>query len=80
MKTNDLKKGNRVQLRNGWFATMEDNKRGNTRMATVEGFYTEMGSVYAHDIGWAVLPTGELIEIEHTPAQLKLRMAVSRAF
>ena len=50
LKTNDLKKGTRVLLANGWYATLADNAKGNTRMATVEGFVTETGSVYAHDI------------------------------
>ena len=27
MKTNDLKKGDRIRLNNGWYATIEDNKR-----------------------------------------------------
>lgn len=47
---NELKKGDRVRLNNGWFATIEDNKKGSIRMATVEGLYTEMGSIYAADI------------------------------
>jgi hypothetical protein len=62
-ETNKLKKGTRVVLRNGWEAVLEDNKRGAIRMATVEGFYTEMGSIYAHDIAgykegefWVKLP------------------------
>ncbi len=62
-ETNKLKKGTRVILRNGWEAVLEDNKRGSIRMATVEGFYTEMGSIYAHDIAgykegefWVKLP------------------------
>jgi hypothetical protein len=62
-QTNALKKGTRVVLRNGWQAVLEDNKRGAIRMATVEGFYTEMGSIYAHDIAgykdgdfWIQLP------------------------
>ena len=50
MKTNDLKKGDIVRLRSGWFAKITDNMRGNTRMAEVYGRYTETGSVYAHDI------------------------------
>lgn len=50
MNTNDLKKGDRVQLRNGWIAVIYDNKKGNTRMAEVYGMYTEIGSVYSHDI------------------------------
>lgn len=50
MKTNDIKKGMRFRLRNGWFATMAYNRKGNIRLATVEGDFTETGSVYAHDI------------------------------
>lgn len=50
MTTNELKKGCRIRLENGWEATIEDNKKGNIRMATVEGFVTEMGSIYSHDI------------------------------
>lgn len=78
MITNDIKKGMRVQLANGWFGTMMDNMRGNTRMVEVEGDYTEMGSVYSHDIrlvqvdkvndNWAI--------VQHTPAQLKLKEIV----
>ena len=77
MKTNDLKKGDRVQLRNGWYATIEDNLKGNTRMATVEGIYTEMGSVYSHDIDW-YLPGFQRpnIPLEYTPHQLKLKEQV----
>jgi hypothetical protein len=72
MKTNTLKRGDRVRLRNGWEADIADNKRGNIRMATVYGFVTEMGSVYAHDI--VAAKVGETWEmIEHTPAQIKLR-------
>lgn len=89
MKTNDLKKGDRVQLRNGWFATIADNAKGNTRIATVEGFETETGSVYSHDIVKVIhlrvtsdprplVPVNTLIE--HTPAQLKLKATVEGMF
>ena len=72
MKTNDIKKGMRFLLRNGWEADMADNMKGNTRLATVYGFETEMGSVYSHDITF--VKVGEAWEaIEHTPAQIKLR-------
>ena len=77
MKTNDLKKGTRVQLRNGWFATLVDNAKGNTRCAEVEGYVTEIGSVYSHDI--VKYFNGEFLEwdiVEHTPAQLKLWKSV----
>ena len=50
MKTNELKKGGKVRLRNGWDAEILDNKKGNIRLAKVFGHYTEIGSIYAHDI------------------------------
>ena len=74
LRTNDLKKGVRVQLRNGWYATIADNARGNTRMATVEGYETETGSVYAHDIVRAKLGAF-WVELEHTEAQKACRKA-----
>lgn len=76
MKTNDLKKGARVMLGNGWEADIADNAKGNTRMATVYGFCTEMGSVYSHDIV-AVQVDGDWVMVEHTPAQIRLRKNVS---
>ena len=50
MKTNDIKKGMVVKLRNGWYGIMADNMKGTTRMVDVDGLYREIGSVYAHDI------------------------------
>jgi hypothetical protein len=73
MKTNDLKKGDRVHLNNGWYATIEDNKKGNIRTATVEGYYTEKGSIYAYDILTFITPEGKRVNIEHTPAQRKVQ-------
>jgi hypothetical protein len=75
IKTNDIKKGTRFLLRNGWFATMADNMKGDTRIATVEGYETETGSVYAHDIKSALI-NGEWVQVEHTPKQLNLREKV----
>lgn len=77
MKTNEIKKGTRIRLRNGWNATMFDNMRGNTRMAEVEGFVTEIGSVYSHDIMAVLNPDGSETPVEHTSAQIKLRTQVS---
>lgn len=78
IKTNDLKKGDRVQLRNGWYATIFDNMRGNRRMAQVEGFVTEIGSVYSHDILLKVDKNNNIVsKIEHTPAQLKLKLLLA---
>ena len=70
----------RVQLRNGWYATIADNAKGNTRMATVEGVHTETGSVYSHDIVRAQIlkpdykpgDVTEWVGIEYTPAQMQL--------
>ena len=78
-KTNDLKKGVRVQLANGWFGTVADNLKGNRRDVTVEGFFTETGSVYSHDIVLALID-GAWIAVEHTPAQVKMRRAVENMF
>ena len=75
MKTNEIKKGTRIMLRNGWEADMADNMKGNARMAKVYGFETEIGSVYAHDIA-SVLINGQWQSVEHTPAQAKLRQLV----
>lgn len=80
MLTNTLRKGDRVQLRNGWFGTIADNARGNIRMATVEGIYTETGSVYSHDIIRAQPKGGAWEDVQHTPAQLKLRETVEGVF
>lgn len=77
--TNDLKKGTEVRLSNGWYATLMDNKKGNIRLAKVEGLYTEIGSVYAHDI-YSALVNGQWVVVEHTPAQKKLQRAVDELF
>jgi len=83
MLSNDLKKGDRVVLHNGWRATIEDNKKGNIRMATVHGYETEMGSIYIWDIRGrlpATIQPGHFVElepIELTKAQLKAKTAVN---
>jgi hypothetical protein len=76
MKTNDIKKGARIMLRCGWEADMADNMKGNTRMANVHGYVTEIGSVYSHDI-IKVKVNGAWHTVEHTDAQLKLRNKVT---
>lgn len=75
VKTNDIKKGMRVKLSNGWYATIQDNAKGNARLATVEGFVTETGSVYAHDI-MEVNMADSWVTISHTPQQEKMRQTV----
>jgi hypothetical protein len=72
MKTNEIKKGMRILLTNGWEGTMKDNGRGVTRIAEIEGFYTETGSVYSFDIASAQ-PNNDGIwhKIEYTEKELK---------
>ena len=72
IKTNEIRKGARIKLRNGWEADMADNAKGTIRTAKVYGHVTEIGSVYAHDI--MSVKVGDTWQpIEHTPAQVKLR-------
>lgn len=78
MKTNDIKKGMRVQLRNGWFGTMMDNRKGNTRMVEVEGIFTETGSVYSHDIVSVQVEGYGWKSVEHTKAQNELRQRITQ--
>lgn len=75
LKTNDLKKGARVRLSCGWYATLADNTRGDVRSATVEGHVTETGGIYAHDIVEAEV-AGYWIPVKHTPSQEKMRERV----
>lgn len=79
VKSNDLKKGTRIQLKNGWYGTIFDNARGNIRMAEIEGNYTEIGSIYVTDIDTALVGA-EWFEIEYTPAQLKLKQQMNAVF
>lgn len=79
MLANDLKKGMRIRLRNGWWATIEDNMRGLTRLATVEGYATEMGSIYVHEIAIVEPPGGGVEYVEFTPAQAKKVAAIKAA-
>ena len=79
VKSNDIKKGARIQLKNGWYGTIADNARGNTRMAEIEGYYTEIGSIYATDIAKAMV-NGVWVSIEYTPAQIKLEKQMSAIF
>lgn len=84
MTTNDLKKGTEVLLSSGMRARLEDNKKGNIRMATVYGaevgLFTEMGSVYSHDIVRYKDEQGNWQGIEHTDKQRKLRREVNALF
>ena len=67
--TNEIKKGEMVMLANGWEARIEDNRKGNVRMATVYGIYTEMGSVYSSDIRQVKNTSGEWESVSITSKQ-----------
>jgi hypothetical protein len=82
--TKDLKKGMRVMLSRSasmgelprWQGTVMDNCSKATRcFLNVEGWATEMGDVYSHDVE-AVLIDGKWEQIEHTPKQLELKEKV----
>ena len=68
----DVRKGARVQLQNGWFATVLDNKvNSQVRMCEVEGLCTEMGSVYSADIARVMKEDGSFYPVELTASQIK---------
>lgn len=70
MKTNDLKSGTPVVLKNGFHAVIRDNRRGNTRTAEVYGNVRETGSIYASDIQFALVE-GKWVRVQHTAQQNK---------
>lgn len=73
MKTNELKKGTKVRMRNGYEGFLMDNRKGNLRCVNMTKCpYPEIGDQYAHNIV-AALVNGEWVTIEHTPEQLKLK-------
>jgi hypothetical protein len=70
MLANDLRKGMVVFMRDGTRATIADNAKGNIRMAKVEGFVTEIGSVYVKDMAYV-----ELLGGATEPVVLSLKQA-----
>lgn len=81
MQTNSIKKGTRIKLHNGWFGVMFDNKKGNIRMAEVDGFHKEIGSIYAWDISHAYdQDSDQWVEIELTDKQKQDQSKIGRIF
>ena len=80
MLTKELVKGQRVRLRNGWEAELTRKPGATTAEAKVFGHYTEIGSVYCHDIMYARDGEGFDRPVEHTPAQVRCRQANEFAF
>lgn len=64
----DLVKGLRVRLANGWEATLLDSCRtAKTRLCEVYGIVTESGSVYAKDITQVQI-AGEWLKVRYLPS------------
>ena len=83
MKTNDIKKGMEIktdQLGVLISGTMEDNKKGNTRLINTKGsevgMFDEMGSVYAWNIKY-VKVNDTWKEVELTEKQMTDQKRVS---
>jgi hypothetical protein len=74
MLTKDLKKGTRVLLRNGWEAKTLGTAKTAAVLCEVYGYYTEMGSVYGHDIMRYQDENGNWQDITgYTPCQIKCK-------
>lgn len=75
MLQNDMKKGQTGTLKDGIRFRIEDNKKGNIRLATVYGadvgLFTEMGSIYTSEIAWVDMPDGTRQRLEQSTRQAK---------
>jgi hypothetical protein len=79
IRTDQLKKGARVRMRNGWEAIVVKECDGNTLIAKVFGAFTETGSVYAHNIV-ATMVDGKWIDVEMTEEQARFYREVKPFF
>lgn len=70
IRTDQLKKGSRLRLRNGWEAIVVKECDGNTLIAKVFGDFTETGSIYAHNIV-ATEVDGKWVGVEMTEEQAR---------
>ncbi len=79
IRTDEIKKGMRVRMRNGWEAVIVKEGKGNTLTAKVFGDFTETGNIYAHDIVAAEV-NGKWIEVGMSEEQSRLHKEVSAFF
>lgn len=79
IRTDQLKKGARVRMRNGWEAIVVKGCEGNALIAKVFGDFTETGSVYAHDIVAAEVD-GKWVEVEMTEEQSRFYAELKEVF
>jgi hypothetical protein len=75
----ELKRGTRVRLRNGWEAIINQKCKGNILNATVFGDFTETGSIYTHDIIAAEI-NGQWVDVEMTEGQAQFHKEVKPFF
>lgn len=74
--SNELKKGTKIVMSGtGWSGTILDNKKGNIRMAEIVGYYTDIGSIYVHNIAYAIIDDKH-VTIELTEKQKELKNLV----
>ncbi len=73
MQANDIKKGMQITTKSGFNGTMEDNKKGITRLIKVDGLCgPELGSEYIFKLRRVFNPeTEKWEEVELSPAQQK---------
>ena len=75
MLQNEMKKGQTGTTKDDIKFRIEDNKKGNIRLATVYassiGLFDEIGSIYTSDIATVDMPDGTTQRLEQTQAQEK---------
>jgi hypothetical protein len=76
LNSNDLKKGTQIMLKSGFGAVLYDNKKGNIRLAEVDGIFKEIGSIYAYDIDQAFI-NGNWHPVTHTKKQKELNTLIN---
>lgn len=75
----DVKKGDRVLLRNGLEAVVKGSTRNHTTVVETFVPYHEVGSVYTTDIIWFFVPgRSNPVKIEHTAKQLAYRVELNK--
>jgi len=76
LRTDQLKKGMRLKLQNGWEAIVVEECCGNILRAKVFGDFTETGSVYAHEIVAAEVD-GKWVEVKMTELQTQFQKEIN---
>jgi hypothetical protein len=79
MLTKEIKKGDRIQMSNGWYGTILDNKSGTILMPEIEGTFTERGSVYSFNIAY-VVKNEQKIPVEYSAKELQVKTMNERIF